>query len=160
FSRHAKVPGFRQGRVPRGVVKQRFGKEIKDEVMGRLLPHALQHAIEDRHLRVVGKPYVDDISLNEGEPLKFKASIEVIRDFELQSYKGLKATKRLARISDEDVESVIEKWRESAAEFVPVEDRPSEAGDFVSIDVVGTYVDPPQQPDLKLENTQLELGAT
>ena len=159
FARHAKVPGFRPGHVPRGVVKQRFGKEIKDEVVGRLLPHALQHAIEDHKLQVVGQPHVDDISLTEGQPLTFKASIEVMPQFELQPYQGLKATKQVTKVTDEDVAGVIEKWRESAAEFVPVEDRPSAQGDFVSFDLVGKHLEPADAPEIKLENTQVELGS-
>ncbi|MCI0338392.1 MAG: trigger factor [Acidobacteria bacterium] len=159
LSRTLKLPGFRPGRVPRGVVKQRFAKEVKDEVVGRLLPHALQHAIADRQLRVVGQPHIDEVSVNEGGTLKFKASVEVLPDFELKQYKGLNVTKRVRRITDEDVERVIKHWREESAEFVPVEDRPSEKGDFVSINLTGKYIDPPEEEDLKSEDVQIELGA-
>jgi trigger factor len=161
YGRHAKVPGFRPGRVPRGVIKQRFGKEVKDEVIGQLLPHALEHAIVDNKLRFIGEPRIEDISVSEGEPLKFKASIEVLPEIKLGEYKGLKAIKRLARVTDENVERVIEQWRENAAEKVPVEDRPSQDGDFVSVNLVGKYVDPQEpheQEDLKADNVEIEIG--
>jgi trigger factor len=159
YARYAKVPGFRPGRVPLSVVKQRFSKDVKDEVIGRLLPHALQHAIVDHKLRVVGEPSIIDFSVNEGEPLKFKVSVEIVPEFELQEYKGLKATKRVVRVTDEDVENVIGRWRERAAEFVPVEDRPSQNGDFVSVNLVGKYVEPKEEGDLKADDVQIELGA-
>lgn len=161
FARRAKVPGFRPGRVPLSVIRQRFSKDVKDEVIGRLLPHALQHAIYDRQLRVVGEPDInpDEISIREGEALKFKASVEILPDFELKPYKELHAIKRVSRVTDEDVERVIERWRESAAEFVPVEDRGAQDGDFVSIDLVGKYVETPEAEDLKADNVQIELGS-
>lgn len=162
YVRYVKVPGFRPGRVPRGVVKQRFSKEVKEEVIGQLLPHALQHVVVDHKLKVVGDPQINDITVAEGEAMKFKASIEVLPDFELKEFKGLKATKRVMRITDEDVDKVIERWRENAAEFVPIEDRPSQKGDFVSINLVGKYVEPKEtyeQEDLTAEDVQIELGS-
>ncbi len=161
YARHAKVPGFRPGRVPRGVIKQRFSKEIKDEVIGQLLPHALEHAIIDKKLRFIGEPHIEDVSVNEGGPLTFKASIEVIPEIELKEYKGLKATKQVERVTDQDVEQVIEKWRENAVEFVPVEDRPSQDGDFVSVNLVGKYLDPQgphEQEDLKADDVKIEIN--
>lgn len=159
YMRYAKVPGFRPGRVPRGVVRQRFAKEVKDEVIGNLLPHALQHAITDHKLHVVGNPQIDDISVNEGEPMRFKATVEVLPEFELKEYKGLKATKRIARVADEDVENVLERFRQSAAEFVPVEDRPSQDGDSVSVNLVGKYIEPREEEDLKSDDVQIEIGS-
>lgn len=159
YTRYAKVPGFRPGRVPRGVIKQRFAKEVKDEVIGSLLPHALQHAITDHKLHVVGNPQIDDISVNEGEPMRFKATVEVLPEFELKDYKGLTATKRVARVTDQDVEGVLERFQENAAEFVPVEDRPSQDGDFVSVNLVGKYIEPQEEEDLKSDDVQIEIGS-
>jgi trigger factor len=160
FSRYAKVPGFRPGRVPRGVVKQRFSKEVKDEVVERLMQHALQHAITDNKIRIIGEPRIREISFNEDEPLKFTASIEVLPEFELKEYKNLKATKQIKLITEEEIDRVIEHLRESAAELVPVEYRPSQDGDFVSINLVGKYVEPEgeQQEDLTTNDLTVELG--
>ena len=163
YARHAKVPGFRPGHVPRGVIKQRFSKDIKDEVLGQLLPHALEHAIVDHKLHVVGEPKIDDLSFTEGEPLRFKASVEVVPEFELKDYKNLKAVKRVARVTDEDVEGTLGDLRESFAQLVPVEDRPAADGDFVSVNLVGKYVAPSEAPaeqeDLKADDVVIELGA-
>jgi len=158
YARYAKMPGFRPGRAPRAVVKQRFSKEAKDEVVQNLLQHALEHAVADHNLHVVGSPRIDDLSVGEDEPMKFKVSLEVLPEFELKEYKGLSLTKRVERVTDEDVEDVLERFRQSAAEFVPVEDRPSRDGDFVSINLVGKYVDPPEEEDLKSDDVQIEIG--
>src|SRR5215470_13586772 len=159
YARYAKVPGFRPGRVPRGVAKQRFAKEAKDEVVQNLLQHALEHAVADHNLHVVGSPRIDDLSVGEDEPMKFKATLEVLPEFELKEYKGLKLTKRVERVNDEDVESVLERFRQSASEFVPVEDRPSQDGDSVSVNLVGKYVEPPEEEeDLKADDVQIEIG--
>lgn len=161
YMRYVKVPGFRPGRVPRGVVKQRFSKEIKDEVIGHLMPHALEHAVKDHNLKIIGEPQIQDFSLEEGEPLKFKVSIEVLPEIELKEYKSLKATKRIVKVTDEDVEGVIGRWRENEAEMVPVEDRSSQDGDIVSINLVGKYLDPQaehEKEDLKAEAMEVEIG--
>ncbi len=162
YMRFAAVPGFRQGRVPRGVIKQRFAKDAREAVVGELLPHALQHAVVDHKLRVIGEPQISDLSVKEGESLKFKASVEIVPAFELKEYKGLKVTKRVQKVTDEDVEKTLRQLRESAAQLVPVEDRASEAGDFVSVNLVGKYLDPqnePEQEDLKADDVEIELGA-
>lgn len=161
FARYAKVPGFREGKAPRGVIKQRFAKEIKEEVLKQLIPHALGHVFEDHKLRVIGDPSIegDDIVLKEGEPLSFKSRVFVLPDFELKSYQGIKLTKSVVRVTEEDVDKVIADLREGAAQLVPVEDRPSQAGDFVSINLVGKYVEPAQEDDLTSEDLVIELGA-
>jgi trigger factor len=159
YARHLKIPGFRPGRVPRELIKQRFAKEAREEVVKSLVPEALQSAVVERMLRVVGDPQIGDLSISEGEPLRFKATIEVLPEFELKEYKGLKLTKRVAVVTDEKVEHTLEHLRQSAAEFVPVEDRPSRDGDFVSVNLVGKYVEPPEEEDLKSDDVQVEIGA-
>ncbi len=162
YMRYVKVPGFRPGRVPRDVVKQRFSKEVKDEVVGQLLPHALQHAVVDHKLRVIGEPRINEISISEGDPFKFTASVEVLPEIELKEYKGIKVTKQLAPVTDEDVEKAINALRENAVEFVPVEDRPSKDGDFVSVNLLGKFVDPQsehEKEDLKADGVEIEIGA-
>jgi trigger factor len=159
YKRHMKIPGFRPGRVPRELIKQRFAKEAEEEVVQSLVPEALQAAVAEHMLRVVGEPKIDDLSIGQGEPLKFRATLEVMPEFELKEYKGLKLTKRVATVTDEDVEHALDHLRQSAAEFVPVEDRPSRDGDFVSVNMVGKFVEPPEEEDLKSDDVQVEVGA-
>ncbi len=162
YARHAKVPGFRQGKIPRYLVKQRFANDVRQEVLSRLLPHALGHALEDHKLNVVGEPQITDLKFDEDTPLSFKVSVEVIPNFELQEYKSLKAVKRVRQVTEEDIEKIIERWRENSAEFVTVEDRPAQTGDFVSVNLIGKYVvaeGATPEEDLKADDVQIELGA-
>jgi trigger factor len=156
LARKVNLPGFRPGHVPRGVVKQRFAKEVKDDVLERLMMHALKHAIVDRRLNIIGQPQIDEITFDEGAPLKFKVSIEVVPDFELKPYKGLKAKKLVARITEEDIDAALERWRENAAEFVPIEDRPSQDGDHVSVNLTGKFVEEPGDPNTTEETEKEE----
>jgi len=157
--RSVKIPGFRPGRAPREIIKQRFGKDIKEAVTQSLLPHAIEHAITDHKLQIVSQPQINDISVNEGEPLKFRATVEIMPEFELKEYKGLRMTKRVERVTDEDVERTIERFRQSLAVFVPIEDRPAQDDDFVSVNLAGKYVEPQEEDDLKAEDVQIELGS-
>jgi trigger factor len=161
YSRHAKVPGFRPGRVPRSVLRQRFGKELKGEVLSQLVPHAVSHAVSEQKIHAVGEPSIamEEISLAEGEPLRFKAGFDIIPDFELGTYRGLALTRRLVTVGEEDVERVLSYMQSTNAEFVPVEDRASEMGDIVSVNLVGKYLDPPEGEDLKTDDLEIELGA-
>jgi len=168
FMRNLKLPGFRPGRVPRGMIKQRFTKEIKQEVINQLIPHALQHAIHDKKLRVISEPQINEVTVNEGQPLRFTASVEVVPEFELKEYKGLKVAKWIRPATEQELESVLAHMRESAAEFVPIEDRPAENGDFVSFNLLGKFVQADQEVDtahdwgskndLEIEDNLLELG--
>ena len=159
YARSLKLPGFRPGRVPRELIKQRFANEAKEDVVKSLVSQALQSAIVEHMLRVVGDPQINDLSISEGEPLRFRATLEVMPEFELKEYKGLKLTKRVATVTDEEVEHTLDHLRQSAAEFVPVEDRPSRDGDFVSVNLVGKHVEPPEEEDLKSDDAQVEIGA-
>jgi trigger factor len=161
YSRHAQVPGFRPGRVPRSVLRQRYSKEVKGEVLSQLVPHALSHAISDHKIHAVGEPSIsmEEISLVEGEPLRFKAGFDIIPSFELGTYRGIPVTRRVVQVLDEDIDQVISRFQNANGELVPVEDRPSEAGDAVTIDLVGKYLDPPEEEDLKTDGLNIELGA-
>ncbi|MFN0124920.1 MAG: trigger factor [Blastocatellia bacterium] len=161
FMQHATVPGFRQGKAPRTVIRQRFGKDARGAVLEDLLPHALQHALQDHKLQLVGSPEISDLTLREGQPLKFRASMEVIPPFELQPYKDLKLTRRVRRVTEEDIDQTIGRLREQATQLVPVEDRVSETGDVVSFNIAGTYVDPQsdvEREGMTADDLEIELG--
>ncbi|MEP7269964.1 MAG: trigger factor [Acidobacteriota bacterium] len=159
FARYAKVPGFRPGHVPLTIVKQRFARDIKEGVLEHLLPHALQHAIVDNNLRVIGSPDISDVSVSDGQPLRFKATVEVLPDFDLKEYRGLKLKRMVVPVTEEDIDEVLGNMRESSARLVPVEDRPSQTGDTVSVNLIGKYVQPLEEEDLKADDVAIELGA-
>src|SRR5687767_11488597 len=75
YTKQAKIPGFRPGKVPTSVVKQRFKSEILNDVMHGLIPRAVDEALQERGIEAVDTPNIKDVALREGQPLKFTAAI-------------------------------------------------------------------------------------
>lgn len=145
LARQVTVPGFRRGHVPKSVVKTRFRKELRDEVLSHLLPHSLSDAIEEKKLKVIGEPSIENMNYGDDESIDVTFTVEVIPEFQLSNYKSLPLTKRVYKIRDEDVEKTIEQLREGQAELVPVEDRGAQAGDIVTANITGHF-EPAAQP--------------
>src|ERR1043165_7947632 len=139
LARQVNVPGFRPGHAPKSVIKTRFRKELRDEVVSHLLPESLQKAITDKDLKVIGEPAVDELKFGDDESINVTITVSVKPEFELADYKGLPITKRVYKIRDEDVEKELERLRESQAELVPVEDRGAQAGDTVTASLTGRF---------------------
>jgi trigger factor len=136
FGRHAKIPGFRPGKVPAQVVRSRFAKEIQEEVMSRLLPRTFHEAIADRGVVPVGDPHLQHIdAFIEGAPLKYKAEFEVKPEIELHQYRGLEIDEPAIEVTDHDVENMIERLREQASSYRPETERGLEDGDYAMIEI-------------------------
>src|SRR5438105_11367293 len=136
FSRHAKLPGFRPGKVPANVVRTRFAKEIQEEVMSRLLPLSFREAIADKNVEPVGDPRLQRIDpFIEGAPVKYKAEFEVKPQIELREYRGIEIDEPKIEISDADVDNMIERLRDQASSYRPETDRALDENDFAMIDI-------------------------
>jgi trigger factor len=136
FARQAKLPGFRPGKVPTSVVRNRFAKEISEEVMDRLLARFFQDAIRDKGVEPVGSPQLEHVdTLIEGAPVKFKAVFDVKPQFELREYRGLEVNETKIEVTDNDVETMIERLRESASSYRHETERGAEDGDFIVIEM-------------------------
>ncbi len=162
YARVVTVPGFRKGHAPVTVVRTRFKKEIRGEVLQKLVPEAVGGAIQESGLQVIGEP---DIHLDEEgmenfgqQPVTLHAHVEVMPEVNLGEYRGLEAARRVRPVTDEMVEQVIENLRESSAALQPVEDRASEEGDTVSADFTGRYVNPPEDEDINVQEVEVVLG--
>jgi trigger factor len=139
LARQVNVPGFRRGHVPKSVIKTRFRKELRDEVLSHLLPHALTDAIKEKDLKVVGEPSLDDLKFGDDESINVTFTVEVAPDFEVSSYRSLPLTRRVYKVRDEDVDKVIDTYRERHAELVPVEDRGAQPGDIITANISGRF---------------------
>jgi trigger factor len=76
YSRRARVPGFRKGKIPMEVVRQRFGKEVRDEVVDRMVREYAMRALEEKKLQPVQAPVLDEVNYESGSPMVFKATFE------------------------------------------------------------------------------------
>ena len=147
LARKINIPGFRPGHVPKSVVKTRFRKEVRDEAVQKLLPQALTEAIQEKDLKVVGEPALDELKFNDDESIAASFTVEVSPDFDLAPYTSLPLTKRLWNVSDEAVDQSIQSLRERHAELVPVEDRPAQTGDLITANMTGQIVREGSEPE-------------
>jgi trigger factor len=138
LARVARVPGFRPGKAPVTLIRRRFAEDIQGEVMQSLVPETLEKALTEQKLVPVTRPQVDKVDFHEGGPLKFRATFEVLPDFELGDYKNLEVEIETAEVGDADVDKNLEEMRERAATFIPVEGRGAAKGDFAQLKLLGT----------------------
>jgi len=136
FSRQASIPGFRPGKVPAGIVRTRFAKEIQEQVMERLLPRTFQDAVADKGVEIVGEPHLQHMDpFIDGAPVKYKAEFEVKPKFELGEYRGLAIDDPKIEVADADVDAMIDRLREQASAYRPETERGLEEGDFAMIEM-------------------------
>lgn len=148
-----RLPGFRPGKAPLAMVKSRFAKDIRQEVLEKLVPKSFYAAAEQDHLQVVSQPNVTDVHFHDGEPLKFKAEFEVAPSFELSEYQGLDVTYAEPVVTDADVAARLSDIRDRKAEYVNEEPRPLADGDYavVSIESLSGVAEPVKQDELMLK---------
>jgi trigger factor len=156
YSKQAKLPGFRPGKVPATIIKQRFKDQIRHDVMHGLIPRAIDEALQERGIEPIDTPDIKEVNLEEGQPLKFTAAIETVPPFDPGDLGGLSATRPSRALADEAVDQMLQRLRERAAKFEPVEGRPIADGDTAVLDIDRT--DPGGEPD-RHEGVSIELGS-
>ena len=157
LSKGVRVPGFRQGKAPKSVLKMRFKDEIKSEVLERLLPKYFWEKAEADNLKVVGTPDVADLHFEDNEPVKFKAVFEVFPDYELGNYRRLEVPYLEPVVEDSDVDAELERLRESQASYRNLDPRPLADGDLAVFSLKSEPVD--DSPAVDQEETTLTIGA-
>jgi trigger factor len=136
FARSAKIPGFRPGKVPAAVVRNRFAKDIQEEVMSRLLPRTFSEAVREKNVEVVGDPHLQHIDpFIEGAPVKYKAEFEVKPEIRLGEYRGLEIDDPKIEVGDADVDTMVERLREQASVFRPETERGLQDGDYAVVEI-------------------------
>jgi trigger factor len=162
FARRAAMPGFRRGHVPEHLVVQRFAGEIREEVLERLLPAALSSAIDEKNLVILGSPRVENLEWNQPGPIRFSAHLDLKPVVDPGDYRGIPVEDVSTEPSEEEVSGVLDRIRESHAEFHPIEGRRAAAGDYAVADIAGRFVEilePGQNPrTFRDEKITLEVG--
>ena len=146
YSRAARVPGFRPGKVPAKVVRQRFRDQILHDVAHGLIPRAVDEALRERGVEPVDTPDIRDVVVEEGQPLKFTATFETVPPIEPGDYASLTLHTKGIAVDDAAVDGALSNLRERAARYEPVEGRGIDMGDSVVMDLIRTAT-PKQQPD-------------
>jgi trigger factor len=132
------IKGFRKGKVPLKVVKQHYGRGVRQEVIGEIVNSSFYEAIQQEELRPVGQPRIDDIKDSEGQDLEYLAVFEVYPELELADLTKVKVSRPVADVTAADVEKMIGVLRDQQATF-NVAEKAAEEGDQVNIDFVGTH---------------------
>ncbi len=157
FSKRLKLPGFRKGKIPKDLVKTRFRSDILNQVVQDLVPSALERAVNDEGLAPIDEPRISKVEVDEGKPLRFRASFEIMPAIEAKDFKGLEAVERKTEVSDDEIEKRLEAARERVARFDPLEGRGAQDGDFV----LGSIEEKPDgkgRPN-RQEGTLIEVGS-
>ncbi len=137
FAERARLKGFRAGKAPRDMVKQIYQHEIRHALIDELVPRVLEEVLDGRGIRPVGTPTIEDLSLEDGRPLSFKAVVEVWPEFALPGYRKVRTSLRPAEVTEAEVDKTVEDLRRKSAEYDPVESRGVQAGDYVVIELQG-----------------------
>jgi len=134
YSQQAQLPGFRKGKVPPNMVRNRFKGKIHDEVMESLVPQYYREAVVKAGFHPVSQPRIYALEAEPGQAIRFKAAFEILPDFELGNYKDIKVEKPNVAIAEADVESELKRLQERQASFDPInEERGAEDGEFAQV---------------------------
>ncbi|MEH7388979.1 trigger factor [Bacillus sp. JJ1503] len=153
------VPGFRKGKMPRGMFEKRFGVEsLYQDAVDFLLPEAYAGAIEETGIEPVDRPEIDVEQIEKGKSLIFTAKVTLKPEVKLGEYKGLEVEKFDTEVTEEDVNNELKSMQERQAELVVREEGKAETGDTVVMDFEG-FVDGEAFEGGKAENYSLELGS-
>ena len=157
YSKSLNLPGFRKGKVPVSVVKARFGPAILDEVIAKTEEEYYREASEEQGLHPVSQATIEESSFEDGEPLRFKASMDVKPEIEVKTYKGLKVVRPVFEIEDDYVDNQLQGMREQNATESQV-DRKAELGDVIQADYIGLDEDGNEMPDRRQEDSTFLIG--
>lgn len=137
LSKNVKIDGFRPGKVPVNVVKQKFGAQIRQEVIGDVIESSYREAIIQEKLRPAGMPQIEAIEGESNEGMSYSATFEVYPEIEAVELSSIELEKPVAEIQDSDIDNMIEKLREQRKSWSEVERAASE-GDQVQVDFDGS----------------------
>jgi trigger factor len=138
WGRKLQLPGFRPGRVPQEIIRRRFRDAVHEEVVRELIPESYREALAQTALDPISQPTVEDIHFVDGEPLTYKAVVEIKPAITVADYRSIAVEREKIEVTDQEVDRALEYLREDAAEYVPMEGWPALRDDLVILDHEGT----------------------
>jgi trigger factor len=156
-ARSVRLPGFRPGKVPMKVMRDRFGEGVRQQGLGEVMSQSFQEAVIQEKLRPAGQPSIEPRNLEAGKDVEYVATFEVFPDVEVLEMKGFAVEKPVADVKDDDVDNIIEVFCKQQGNWEPVE-RAAVDGDKVNIDYVGTR-DGEEFEGGTAKDSELELGS-
>ncbi len=135
-AQNVRIPGFRPGKVPMKIVRQRFGEGVRQEVLGEVLNQSFTEAVQQQQLKLAGRPSIEPKSLEVGKDLEYIATFEVFPDIALGDYSVIEVVKPVAEVTEQDVDKMIATLRNQQGSWEVVA-RAAQQGDQVNIDFTG-----------------------
>jgi trigger factor len=157
IAQSARLPGFRPGKAPMKVIAQRYGKQVREEVVGEIVQSSFQDAIHQERLRPAGNPTIDPLEWESGSGVAYTAVFDVYPEVSLPPIESLKISRPEAEIADADLDRMLERLRKQRRTWNAVE-RAATRGDRVVIDFEGSC-EGEARDDLKAEGYAVEIGA-
>jgi trigger factor len=163
YANSANVPGFRKGNAPVDGIRMRYRDEIRSDVFQEILPGAVSAAIEEHGLQPLAEPELhlensQELKLNGSQPVSLHIHVEVMPEIPTPEYKGLELTRRVKPVQDSDVEDLIDNRLQQQAALIPVENRKSETGDTVVVDLEGTFEGEAEAEPIKADDLEIPIG--
>jgi len=156
-AKNVRLPGFRPGKVPMRVMKQRFGVGVRQEVLGDVVNRSFQEAVVGENLRPAGQPSIEIKTFETGQDVEYVATFEIYPTLSLNEIKDFAVTKLVCDVADSDVDEIIEIFQKQQGQLVAVE-RSAEVGDTLTIDFEG-FKDGEAFEGGSGNDTALELGS-
>ena len=157
YFRQARLPGFRPGKAPMSLIKQRYKDAIREDFLDLAVQKSFRRAIESENLVPLQAPHVHNVSYTEGGPLRFKAHFEVLPSVEIRNYKGLEVEQTKTEVKEEEIEHSLRQLQERLAQYTPVEDRAVQTGDFAVISYTGKFSEG-NDPSFQAQDIYCEVG--
>ncbi|WP_026329835.1 trigger factor [Thioalkalivibrio sp. ALE12] len=157
LAKRVKLDGFRPGKVPLKVVRQRYGTGVYQEVLSEVLQESYREAVQQEGLEPAGNPSIEPTSLEGGDAIEFTASFQVFPEVQVADFADVEIERPKAEVADEDIDRVIDSLREQNKEWAEVK-RKAKKGDRVTLDFVGT-LNGEEFDGGKAEDFQVEVGA-
>ncbi len=159
LAQNVNLPGFRPGKVPVSLMKQRYGKSVMGEVLEQTVNDSTQQAMNDRGLRPAGRPKVEIKTFEEGQDLTYTVEAEILPEIDPMDFGGLELERLVIEVTEDELEKALERIADANKTGKELEEaRPAAKGDLVTIDFEGT-VDGEPHDGMKGEDMRLELGS-
>jgi trigger factor len=159
YQKVARLPGFRAGHVPASIIRQRFKEDLKSDVVEALVPKYFRKEAEKLGMVPVSQPRVTDLHIHDGEPLRFKATFEIMPEIKVEGYKELRAEHPQIEVKDEEVEEALNNIREQHATFTTIEGSALAEGDFAQSSMNGRPKDSNDKTQpVHMDEVLIEIG--
>ena len=161
FAKAAQVDGFRKGFAPVDVVRLRYKEQIQSEVLQDLVSPKVSEAIQEYNLNPLAEPHLhledaENLKVNGSQPIVLRVHVEIMPEIAAPEYKNLEATRRVRPMSDDELAGIIDERRAESSTLIPVEDRKSEIGDTVIVDLEGAISG--EDEPIRADDLEVKLG--